>query len=120
MVHEPEAAPNAMVMADSDGRIVLVNAQAEKLFGYPRAELVGNSIDMLVPALGQSAFGAPIRTSMQSLAPIRSSWRSQATRRSRNPPQRLRGASRSAEGILPLPGLRPASVSEREKDVKMR
>jgi PAS domain S-box-containing protein len=44
-----EAAPNAMVMADRDGRIVLVNAQAEKLFGYRRDELVGHSVDMLVP-----------------------------------------------------------------------
>ena len=44
-----EAAPNAMVMADSDGRIVLVNSQTEKLFGYSRDELLGNSVDMLVP-----------------------------------------------------------------------
>jgi PAS domain S-box-containing protein len=44
-----EAAPNAMVMADRDGLIVLVNAQAEKLFGYPRDELVGSSVDRLVP-----------------------------------------------------------------------
>ncbi|MEM5343600.1 PAS domain S-box protein [Paraburkholderia azotifigens] len=44
-----EAAPNAMVMADRDGLIVLVNAQAERLFGYPRDELVGSSVDRLVP-----------------------------------------------------------------------
>ena len=30
-----EAAPDAMVCADDDGRIILVNAQAERLFGYP-------------------------------------------------------------------------------------
>ncbi|MCP3705570.1 PAS domain S-box protein [Paraburkholderia sp. CNPSo 3274] len=44
-----EAAPNAMVMVDQDGRIVLVNAQTEKLFGYPRNELIGQSIEALVP-----------------------------------------------------------------------
>ncbi|PPE74305.1 PAS domain-containing sensor histidine kinase [Solimonas fluminis] len=44
-----EAAPNAMVMVGSDGRIALVNAQTEKLFGYPRSELIGQRIEMLVP-----------------------------------------------------------------------
>lgn len=44
-----EAAPDAMVIGDSDGRIVLVNAQTEKLFGYPRAELLGQPVEMLMP-----------------------------------------------------------------------
>lgn len=38
-----------MVMADAGGRIVLVNAQMEKLFGYRREELLGHRVDMLVP-----------------------------------------------------------------------
>jgi PAS domain S-box-containing protein len=44
-----EAAPNAMVMADEQGKIVLVNSQTEKLFGYPREELLGEQVDILVP-----------------------------------------------------------------------
>jgi PAS domain S-box-containing protein len=44
-----ETAPDAMVLAGAHGRMVLVNAQTEKLFGYARAELLGNSVDMLVP-----------------------------------------------------------------------
>src|SRR5262249_22907086 len=44
-----EAAPNAMVMVGEDGRIVLVNAQAEKVFGYGRTELVGLPIETLIP-----------------------------------------------------------------------
>ena len=44
-----EAAPDAMVCADSGGRIVLVNAQAERLFGYPREELAGQPVEILVP-----------------------------------------------------------------------
>jgi PAS domain S-box-containing protein len=44
-----EAAPDAMVIMDSEGRIKLVNAQTEKLFGYARAELLENAIEMLVP-----------------------------------------------------------------------
>jgi PAS domain S-box-containing protein len=45
-----EAAPTAMIMVDESGTILLVNTQAERLFGYQRGELVGRSIDMLVPA----------------------------------------------------------------------
>jgi PAS domain S-box-containing protein len=44
-----EAAPDAMVCVDSDGQIALVNAQAERLFGYDRDELVGQPVEMLVP-----------------------------------------------------------------------
>ncbi len=44
-----ESAPNAMVMADLQGRIVLVNSQATRMFGFRREELVGQSVDVLVP-----------------------------------------------------------------------
>jgi PAS domain S-box-containing protein len=44
-----EAAPDAMVCVDQAGRIALVNAQAERLFGYGRLELVGQPVEVLVP-----------------------------------------------------------------------
>nr|WP_217589842.1 PAS domain S-box protein [Burkholderia sp. GbtcB21] len=45
-----EAAPNAMVMVNRGGQIVLVNSQTERVFGYSRDELIGQSIERLVPA----------------------------------------------------------------------
>jgi PAS domain S-box-containing protein len=44
-----EAAPDAVLCVDPDGRIVLVNAQTERLFGYRRQELTGQLVEILVP-----------------------------------------------------------------------
>jgi PAS domain S-box-containing protein len=44
-----EAAPNAMVMVDRAGRIMLVNAQAERMFGAARGDLIGKPVEVLVP-----------------------------------------------------------------------
>jgi two-component system cell cycle sensor histidine kinase/response regulator CckA len=44
-----EAAPSAMIMADERGVITLVNNQTEQLFGYTRAELLGQPVEMLLP-----------------------------------------------------------------------
>ena len=44
-----ESAPDAMVIVGKDGRIQLVNAQTEKLFGYTREELIGQWVELLVP-----------------------------------------------------------------------
>jgi PAS domain S-box-containing protein len=53
-----EAAPDAMVVTGRDGKIVLVNAQAENLFGFSRDEFLGQSVDMLVPARFRGHHGA--------------------------------------------------------------
>jgi PAS domain S-box-containing protein len=44
-----EAAPDAILEVDAEGRITVANAAAEHTFGYTRAELIGQKIEMLVP-----------------------------------------------------------------------
>ncbi|MCH8947136.1 MAG: PAS domain S-box protein, partial [Acidobacteria bacterium] len=44
-----ESLPDAVVIADRNGKIVLVNPQTEKLFGYRRDELLNQPVEMLVP-----------------------------------------------------------------------
>jgi PAS domain S-box-containing protein len=44
-----EAAPNAIVMINAAGRIEMVNAQAEQMFGYARQEMLGHPVELLVP-----------------------------------------------------------------------
>lgn len=44
-----EAAPDATIVTDGDGRVVFVNHLAEEMFGYPRGELLGEHVERLVP-----------------------------------------------------------------------
>jgi PAS domain S-box-containing protein len=71
-----EASPNGIVVVDAQGSIVLVNTLAEKLFGYGREDLVGQSIDLLVPqrfrgeyAARRAAFHAAPATRTQGARP---------------------------------------------------
>src|SRR3954464_1969390 len=67
-----ESAPNAMVMINGSGNIEMVNAQAEKLFGYERKDMLKQPIEMLVPerfrrnhpGLRSSFFAGPVSRPM--------------------------------------------------------
>lgn len=56
-----DTAPDAMVVVGEDGRITLVNVQTEKLFGYARAELVGQDLELLIPARFRSVHPGHMR-----------------------------------------------------------
>jgi PAS domain S-box-containing protein len=53
-----ESSPHGMLMIDRDGRLVLVNKEIERMFGYERVELLGQSIELLVPARFRAAHPA--------------------------------------------------------------
>ena len=98
-----EAAPNAMLMTDATGRIVLVNRETERLFGYARNELLGQSVEALVPM--RFAAGHP---------GLRGSY-------ARHPEARRMGAGRDLFGLrrdgseIPIEiGLNPISTDEGE------
>jgi len=43
------SAPDGILIVDGEGKIVMVNAQTETLFGYSRAELLGQAVEILIP-----------------------------------------------------------------------
>jgi PAS domain S-box-containing protein len=51
-----EAVPDAIVCMAADGRVVLVNVEAERLFGYKREELIGQLVEILVPEEARAAY----------------------------------------------------------------
>jgi PAS domain S-box-containing protein len=53
-----EGAPNPIVAVDRHSRIILVNSQVERLFGYSRHELLGQPVDVLLPEWDQIAHGS--------------------------------------------------------------
>lgn len=46
-----ESAPDAVIIVNADGEIVLINTQTVNVFGYTRSELLGKPIEMLIPEL---------------------------------------------------------------------
>jgi len=61
-----ETAPDAIVIVDENGIIQLINAQTEKLFGFFRGELIGQPIEMLIPARFRKAHSHHRRAYSQS------------------------------------------------------
>lgn len=49
-----ESAPDPMIITDTEGRITLINTQTEQIFGYSKADLIGKTIEVLIPEMLQS------------------------------------------------------------------
>ena len=74
-----EAAPDAMVVVNQSGEIVLLNVQAEKQFGYSRDELLGQKVTNIIPRASRNGSSptAPAARLMR--------WRSRSERASNCP-----------------------------------
>jgi PAS domain S-box-containing protein len=61
-----EAAPEAVIFADRDGIVRLWNAGAEAIFGWPAAEAIGGTLDMIIPERFRAGHNAGYRRAMES------------------------------------------------------
>jgi diguanylate cyclase (GGDEF)-like protein/PAS domain S-box-containing protein len=66
-----EALPDAVVASASDGRIVLVNAVAEELFGYRREDLLGQPVQMLWPERVRARYARNMKLGFATKHPLR-------------------------------------------------
>ncbi|WP_410497628.1 EAL domain-containing protein [Chitinibacter sp. S2-10] len=96
-----EAAPNAMLMVNEQGRIVLTNLQTSAMFGYTQAELLGQEIEILIPA--------PQRKQHQSEV---QSFLAHARGRRMAADKELFGLSKTGRTIPVEVGLNPLTTSE--------
>jgi diguanylate cyclase (GGDEF)-like protein/PAS domain S-box-containing protein len=109
-----EAAPDAMVVVNQDGKIVLLNVQAEKRFGYRRDELVGQKVKNIIPeGFAERLIADGTRSAAEALAQQIGTGIELSGRRrdgSEFPIEIMLSPLESAEGILVTAAIRDISV----------
>ena len=109
-----EAAPDAMVMVDQGGEIVLLNVQAEKQFGYHRDELIGQKVKNIIPqGFAERLIADGTRSAAEALAQQIGTGIELNGRRkdgSEFPIEIMLSPLESAEGILVTAAIRDISV----------
>ena len=109
-----EAAPDAMVVVDEEGEIVLLNLQAEQRFGYHRDELVGQKVTNIIPeGFAERLLSDGTRTAAEALAQQIGTGIELVGRRkdgSAFPIELMLSPLGSAEGILVTAAIRDISV----------
>jgi len=112
-----EAAPDAMVVVNQDGEIVLLNVQAEKQFGYSRDELVGQQVKNIIPeGFAERLIADDLRSAAEALAQQIGTGIELSGRRkdgSEFPIEIMLSPLKSAEGILVTAAVR--DISTRKK-----
>ena len=109
-----EAAPDAMVVVDQSGEIVLLNVQAEKQFGYRRDELIGQKVKNIIPqGFAERLIADGTRTAAEALAQQIGTGIELTGRRkngSEFPIEIMLSPLESTEGILVTAAIRDISV----------
>jgi PAS domain S-box-containing protein len=109
-----EAAPDAMVVVNRDGEIVLVNLQAEKRFGYRRDELLGKPVTTIIPnGFAERLLADDLRSAEEALAQQIGTGIELVGRRqdaSEFPIEIMLSPLRSADGILITAAIRDITV----------
>jgi PAS domain S-box-containing protein len=109
-----EAAPDAMVVVNQDGEIVLLNVQAEKQFGYSRDELVGQKVKNIIPqGFAERLIADGTRTAAEALAQQIGTGIELLGRRKNGsdfPIEIMLSPVESAEGILVTAAIRDITV----------
>jgi PAS domain S-box-containing protein len=109
-----EAAPDAMVVVNQGGEIVLLNVQAEKQFGYRRDELIGQKVTNIIPeGFAERLIADDLRSSEDALAQqIGTGLELNARRKdgSEFPIEIMLSPLESAEGVLVTAAIRDISV----------
>ena len=112
-----EAAPDAMVVVNQGGKIVLLNVQAEKQFGYRRDELIGQKVKNIIPeGFAERLIADGTRTAAEALAQQIGTGIELTGRRkdgSEFPIEIMLSPLESAEGILVTAAIR--DITERKK-----
>jgi PAS domain S-box-containing protein len=115
-----EAAPDAMVVVNQSGKIVLLNVQAEKQFGYHRDELVGQKVKNIIPeGFAERLIADGTRTAAEALAQQIGTGIELSGRRkdgSEFPIEIMLSPLESAEGILVTAAIRDISVRKKSEE----
>jgi PAS domain S-box-containing protein len=109
-----EAAPDAMVVVDGAGKIVLLNVQAEKQFGYRRDELIGQPVTNIIPeGFAERLVADDLRSTEEALAQVIGTGIELTARRkdgSEFPIEMMLSPLESADGILVTTAIRDISL----------
>jgi PAS domain S-box-containing protein len=115
-----EAAPDAMVVVNRDGEIVLVNVQTERQFGYRRDELIGQKVKNIIPeGFAERLISDATRSVAEALAQQIGTGIELSGRRkdgSEFPIEIMLSPLESAEGILVTAAIRNISARRQSED----